>query len=90
MSDNYEVKEVRKDGANTWIKIGPTALAPDGNGGAHLFNVIILSFSFMHLFGVTGFGWWAFWAVISLVISLFLFLPSLIISLIILGFFIFT
>lgn len=90
MSDNWEVKKVEKSGDGFWVNIVPSQLAPDGNGGAHVFNMIILSLSFMHLFGVTGFGWWVFWAVISLIISLFLYIPSLVISLILLGFFIFT
>jgi hypothetical protein len=90
MSDNWEVKKVEKSGDGFWINIVPSYRGEDGNGGVHLFNMIILSLSFMHVFGATGFGWWVFWAVISLIISVVLYIPSLVISLIILGFFIFT
>ena len=92
MSEDWQVKEVRKDGNDTWIKLGPqtTHSADDSRGVVHIFNTIVLSMSFMSLFEVTGFGWWAFWAVISLAISIVLYIPSLVMSLIILGFFIFT
>jgi hypothetical protein len=89
MSDNWEVKKVEKSGDGFWVNIVPTAPS-GGDGMAHIFNVLILSFSFMHLFGVVGGWWWLFWATIALVLSAFFHMACLIISFIILGFFLFT
>ena len=89
MSDNWEVKKVEKSGDGFWINIVPSNPG-EGDGMAHVFNVLILSFSFMHLFGVTGGWWWLFCASIALVLSAFFHMACLIISFIILGFFIFT
>ena len=89
MSEDWQVKEVKKSGDGFWINVVPTP-SGGGDGMAHVFNVLILSLSFMHIFGVTGFGWWIFWAVISAVLSAFFHWVCLIVSFVILGFFIFT
>lgn len=90
MSEDWQVKEVKKSGDGFWINVQPSQQYSGAEGPAHLFNVIVLSMSFMHIFGVTGFGWWVFWAVISFIISLVLYIPSLVMSFIILGVFLFT
>jgi hypothetical protein len=89
MSDNWEVKKVEKSGDGFWINVQPSY--SDGDSGpAHLFNIIVMSFAFMSWFGVTGFWGWAICATIAGALTVFFYVPSLIISLIILGFFIFT
>lgn len=89
MSDNWEVKKVEKSGDGFWINVQP-AHSGGGEGPAHLFNIIVISMVFMSWFGITGFWGWAICATIAGVLTVFFYIPSLIVSLIILGFFIFT
>jgi len=89
MSDDWQVKEVKKSGDGFWINVQP-AHSGDGGGPAHLFNIIVMSLAFMSWFGITGFWGWAICATIAGALTIFLYLPSLIVSLVILGFFIFT
>lgn len=84
MTDKWKVKDVQQSGSDVWIKIGTEPIGGTSDRGfEYLLSMIVLSFSFMHIFGVTGFAWWVFWAVISLILTYFLLWPCFILSLII-------
>ena len=88
MSDNWEVKKVEKSGDGFWINVQP-AYSGDGGGPAHLFNIIVMSMAFMSWFGITGFWGCAICATVAGVITAFLYVPSLIFSLITVIYFLF-
>jgi hypothetical protein len=88
VSDNWEVKKVEKSGDGFWINVQP-AHNGDGGGPAHLFNILVMSLSFMTWFGITGFWNWVICAIIAGAISVFLYVPSLIFSLITVVYFLF-
>ena len=88
MSDNWEVKKVEKSGDGFWINVQPAYSGGD-SGPAHLFNILVISFVFMTWFGITGFWGWAICATIAGVLSVFLYVPSLIFSLATIIYFIF-
>jgi type IV secretory pathway VirB6-like protein len=89
MSDQWEVKKVEKSGDGFWINIAPI-VQTGGSGEAHVFNIIVLGFGFMELFGVVGFWSWVWCALLAGVLSAVFHYVCLIISFVILGFFIFT
>jgi hypothetical protein len=89
MSDDWQVKEVKKSGDGFWINVQPTYQGGGEAGPAHLFNIIIMSMVFMSWFGISGFWGWAICATIACVITAFLYVPSLIFSLVTVIYFLF-
>jgi hypothetical protein len=89
VSDNWEVKKVEKSGDGFWINVQPSYSDSGAEGPAHLFNVVVMSMAFMSWFGITGFWGWAICATMAGVITAFLYVPSLIFSLVTVVYFLF-